>query len=649
MKILSVIPLKKGIPKGDLTYFTSLPIPVGHIVSVPIRSKNTLALVLSSQELETAKSGVKNLKFNLKKVARDLGPSVFLSEFLSAAKDTSNYFALPPHSAITSLIPNIFIEEYDKLAKIKREDTKSSSNIGSNLRAEKLLFQYPLLDRISIHKTLVRESFARGKSIFIVLPTERDVDKFAALLSRGIEQFTFTFSSGATAKKNLKNYEKLAASGHPALILGTPPYISMPKEGIGTIIMEHESSSAYRTMNGPHIDLRIFVEIYASKIGAKFILADNLLRFETIARKDEDHLHSLYPLSFRIDFPGIVEIEERGRKDNNTRDLKSGFKIFAKNSLEIINSALERKKNIFIFSLRKGLATQTVCRDCNETISCKDCSAPMVLYTQARSKKRMFVCNRCEKNWGADITCPRCGSWNLMPLGIGTDTVYEEIKKNFPKTKIFQLDKESAKTASGAKKIAREFEKEAGAILIGTEMAFFYLDKKVQLSIIASFDSLWSIPNYKMSEKILQLAIRIAEITAEKIIIETKNSQNSVIRAIASGNLLPFIREELEDRRSLGYPPYKRFIKITYMGDKEETKKARQFLKETFSDYSPEIFSGFIAKHKDKYITNALIKMEPRKWSLLDLSGGSVDPALFSKLSSLPVFFEVQVDPEDLL
>ena len=180
-------------------------------------------------------------------------------------------------------------------------------------------------------------------------------------------------------------------------------------------------------------------------------------------------------------------------------------------------------------------------------------------------------------------------------------------------------------------------------------MAFFYLDKKVQLSIIASFDSLWSIPNYKMSEKILQLAIRIAEITAEKIIIETKNSQNSVIRAIASGNLLPFIREELEDRRSLGYPPYKRFIKITYMGDKEETKKARQFLKETFSDYSPEIFSGFIAKHKDKYITNALIKMEPRKWSLLDLSGGSVDPALFSKLSSLPVFFEVQVDPEDLL
>ncbi|MDP9248892.1 MAG: hypothetical protein M3M85_00030 [bacterium] len=649
MKILSVIPLKKGAPYGDLTYFTSLPIPAGHIVSVPIRNKNTLALVLSSQELETAKSGVKKLKFNLKKVARDLGPSVFLKEFLSAAADVSSYFALPPHSAITSLIPNIFIEEYEKLARVKQADIKPVPNIDSNLRAEKLLFQYPVLERISIYKTLVRESFARGKSIFIVLPTERDVGKFAALLSRGIEQFTFTFSSGTTAKKNLKNYEKLAASDHPALILGTPPYLSMPKPGIGTIIVEHESSSSYRTMSRPYIDLRVFAEIYASKIDAKFILADDLLRFETIARKDEDHLHPLYPLSFRIDFPGVVDIEERGKKEKYATDTKGGFKIFAKNTLEIINSALDSKKNIFIFSLRKGLATQTICRDCDETVSCTDCSSPMVLYLAAQGKKRMFVCNRCEKNWGADIACPRCGSWNLMPLGIGTDTVYEEIKKNFPTAKLFRLDKESAKTASGAKKIAQEFEQETGAILIGTEMAFFYLENKIPLSIIASFDSLWSIPNYKMSEKILQLAVRIAEITTEKIIIETKNSEDPAIRAIASGNLLPFIREELEDRRRLGYPPYKRFIKITYTGDREETKRGRQFLEETLSDYSPVIFSGFIAKHKDKYITNALVKMEPRKWSLFDLSTGSIDKGLSSKLAALPAFFETQVDPEDLL
>ncbi|KKU75594.1 MAG: Primosomal protein N' (Replication factor Y) [Candidatus Nomurabacteria bacterium GW2011_GWB1_47_6] len=649
MKILSVIPLKKGIPKGALTYFTSLPVPAGHIVSVPIRNKSTLALVLSSQELEEAKGGVKKLKFNLKKITGDRGPSLFPSEFLDAVSDVSRYFALPPHSAITSLIPNIFIEEYSHLAKIKQEEINSPQNTGNNLRAEKLLFQYPLPDRISIHKTLVRESFARGKSIFIILPTEGDVNKFASLLSRGIEQFTFTFSSGASPKKNLKRYEELAASSHPVLILGTPPFLSMPKCGIGTVILEHESSSAYRTVSRPYLDLRVFAEIYASKIGAKFILADDLLRFETIARKDEDHLHPLYPLSFRIDFPGIIEIKERTKKDPK-KDPRGGFQVFSEDSLQIIGRALRSEKNVVIFSLRKGLATQTVCRDCGETLQCENCFSPLVLYMGGDGKKRMFVCNRCEKDWGADITCRGCGSWNLMPLGIGTDAVYEEIKKNFPKVKIFQLDKESAKSASGAKKIAREFEEETGAILVCTEMAFFYLEKQVSLSVIASFDSLWSIPNYKMSEKILQLAIRIAEITAEKIIIETKNPNDPAIRAIASGSLLEYFREELEDRKKLGYPPYKRFIKITYQGDKEETRRARQFLEETFSDYSPEIFSGFISKNKGKYVTNALVKLEPRKWSLFDISAGSsIDETLLSKISALPSFFEVQVDPEDLL
>ena len=50
-----------------------------------------------------------------------------------------------------------------------------------------------------------------------------------------------------------------------------------------------------------------------------------------------------------------------------------------------------------------------------------------------------------------------CGSWNLMPLGIGTDTVFEEIKSKFSlgraqKIKIFKLDRESVKTNKEAEK-----------------------------------------------------------------------------------------------------------------------------------------------------------------------------------------------------
>ena len=262
----------------------------------------------------------------------------------------------------------------------------------------------------------------------------------------------------------------------------------------------------------------------------------------------------------------------------------------------------------------------------------------------------MFVCNRCKLETETEVKCKNCGSWNLMPLGIGTDTVYEEAKRKFPNIKVFKLDKESAKTAKEAIKIIKEFNKNSGSILIGTEMALFYLREKLPLTVIASFDSLFSIPNYKINEKVIQILTSIISKTENKIIIQTKNTEDPSIIAFKTENLLSFIHEELKDRENIGYPPYKTFIKITYLGEKEETTKARHAVTEVFKDYNPIIFSGFIAKQKGKYRTNALIKLNRNNWSVSELSNNSViEQNLFEKLSSLPPFFSININPDDLL
>ena len=292
----------------------------------------------------------------------------------------------------------------------------------------------------------------------------------------------------------------------------------------------------------------------------------------------------------------------------------------------------------------------TICKDCQETVSCEKCGALLVLYLSHQGEKRMFVCNRCTVNIEGDIACAVCGSWNLLPLGIGTDTVFEEVKKLFPKTKIFQLDKGSARDSRSARKIIKEFEENSGSILIGTEMTFFYLKDKVPLSVIASFDSLWSIPSFKMGEKIIQLLISIISRTKDNLIIQTKNLNNRAILAIKRDDLISFVREELRDRLNLGYPPYVRFIKITHLGEKEEVAGVKQLLQEIFAQYNPDIFSGFVSKLKNKYVTNALIKIETKKWSTPELLSSSfIDEDLLSKITSLPREFEVSVDPEDLL
>ena len=642
---MTVVPLKKGVWKEDLTYFTAQNIANGSIVSIPLRNKKVLGLVIDVEDASHAKSNIKDMSFNLKKIIEVKEHSLFSKEYIDSTILTSKYFVSNKNNGITSLIPAVFRENYDKLAELSNE-TKQNTTSPKNLKSEKSLFQAPTEDRFSVYKTLIRGAFAQKRSVFIVLPTEHDIKIFAESLSRGIEQFTFCMHSGISAKKSLAIYEKIITSKHSVLIIGTAPFLSIPRNDIETIILEHESSSAYKMIAKPYFDLRVFVEIYASKINAKFIMADQMLRFETIGRKDTDNLNPLHPLSFRTNFYGDIKI--LGKEPARANGEK--FKVLTDESVEEIQNAITKKQNVFIFALRKGLATMTVCRDCGDTLSCEKCGAPLVLYMSHQGKKRMFVCNRCLEDKDGDLACKSCGSWNLMPLGIGVDTVYEEIEKLFPKTKIFKLDKESAKTNSGAEKIIKEFQENPGSILIGTEMALFYIKEKVSLSIIASFDSLWSIPNFKMGEKIIQIILSVINNTNKKLIIKTKNENDPALAAILSENLLSFVREELEDRKKLEYPPFKRFIKITHLGDKEQTTRTRKMLEEVLAEYHPEIFSGFVARLKGKYMTNALIKIDPKKWSVPEICTGSkIDENLLAKLLSLPPVFEIFVDQEDLL
>ncbi|MDQ3244916.1 MAG: hypothetical protein M3P22_01015 [bacterium] len=648
MNIVTVIPLQKSVWKEELTYFSAKDIPNGNIVSISIRNKKCLALVVDSSPVNSMKSNIKGMDFNLKKINEIKEHSIWNNDFLNSVFSTARYFATNKSTAISALIPNIFKEEYDKISKFKNIKSNTNGSEFKNIKSEKLLFQMNIEDRISIYKTMIRSHFAEKKSVFVVLPTEIDIDKFHQYLSKGIENFCFKMHSSMKKSEILKNYEQIVTSEHPIIIFATPTFLCMPRYDINTIIIENEHSNAYRMMMKPHFDMRTYAEIYASNIGAKLILSDNLLRYETLARKETENMGEVYPLSFRINFEGKIQIigpdliEKKGAK----------FKILKDETIIEIKDIINQKKNVFIFSLRKGLATQTICKDCNDILLCTDCNAPVVLYNSKNETKRMFVCNRCKKEIDSNTTCRLCGSWNLLPLGIGVDTVYEELSNLLQKEniKILRLDKDIAKNKKDAEKIIIDFENEKGAILIGTEIALFYLQNKVPLSVIASFDSLWSIPNYKMGERIIEIMLSVIEKTKDKFIVQTKNDKDSVVLGFSSNNLVSFVREELEDRKNLEYPPYKRFIKISYTGDKKDISNIKKILEEKFKNYNPEIFSGFITKSKEKYNINMLITTNIRDWSLPEIiPNGTIDQNLFELISSLPPFLNIYVDPENLL
>ncbi len=646
MYIVTVIPIKKGIHGEYLSYFYSESLDPGTMVIVSIRSKEESAIVIDSEEAVNLKSDIKNREYQLKKIIKVKGDTPFSKNFFIACQIAKKYFVTNTGVVIKSLLPSLFLEKIDKLNKISIPEDIDCPNIH-----EKFIFQANEQDRLAFYRTLIREAFAKKESLFICVPTKYDINLFYKELSKGIESFTFLFHLELGPKKIIENYNSAILKDHPILIIGTGVFLSIPRNDVKTIIVEKESSESYKQLTRPYIDIRSFAEILSMVNKIKLIFGDTLLRPETLHRYDQGELCEISSPSYRLFQTDNLEVVDMVNKDGE----KNKFQIISKEVCNLIEETIKKEESLFLFTLRKGLAPMTVCNDCKKILLCPSCSTPIVLYGPKQNKDnkddrtRIFMCNKCGRKERTEISCPLCNSWNLVPLGVGIDKVALEIKSMFPNVKIFQIDKENVRSAKEAKTIIADFYKTPKSILLGTEMALSFIEDKIYSSAIISLDGLFSIPNFNMGQKIIHLFEKLINITNNKIIVQTRIPDNKILQSIMSGNVLPFLREDINDRKIFGYPPFKRLIKITFDGSSSETEKTRDFLEKNLAEYDPQIFSAFVSKVKGNYITNTVLKVDLEKWPLVEKGQKNIDDNLYRKLYNLPPSFSVNVDPEDLL
>ena len=657
MYIVTVIPIQKGFQKENLTYFSPTEIELGSIVTVPLRSKTIDGIVINIENARDQKYDLKKADFQLKKVVGVKGPSPFSQIFFNACEKMKDYTVSNTGTIIKALLPATFLENLKDL----RQNKKIEEEIGEdkkdeeikNIKQEKLIFQALTTDRLSCYRTLIREAFAKKESIFICVPTRYDIEQLKIELTKGISQYVFSFHGDLSKKVLINTYNSCLNEPHPILIIGTGMFLSIYRSDIKTIIIEHESSDAYKQYARPFIDIRSFAEILSSIEKVKLIFGDTLLRPDTLERHDKGELGEIASPLFRLpqaERQLVVDMKEQvDEKGSKT------FTVLSDTTKKMISYAIDHNESVLLFTVRKGLAGVTVCHDCGHTLLCPTCSTPIVLYgsKQRNATKivnsRIFMCNKCGRKETTEVKCPECSSWNLTPLGIGTDRVYEEVKKLYPNTKIIQMDKETISTDKEAHEKIAEFYKNPGSILIGTEMVFSYINTEVIHSAIISLDGLLSIPSFNITQKILHIIEKLHEITKRNLIIQTRNPENPILEHILNGNVLPLYREDLKERKQFGYPPFKRLIKITFAGTASETEKARSFIDKYLGGYEPQIFSAFIGKVKGQYITNTVIKIDPNLWPLPIDDKKMTSTHLSENLYRLSPTFSINVDPEDLL
>jgi primosomal protein N' (replication factor Y) len=212
--------------------------------------------------------------------------------------------------------------------------------------------------------------------------------------------------------------------------------------------------------------------------------------------------------------------------------------------------------------------------------------------------------------------------------------------EKFPKQKIFKLDSDNSPTHKKALQIIDKFYNSPQGILIGTEMALLYLTEKVENSAVVSMDSFFSIPDYRINERVLNILLKIRSVTDRNFIIQTRDPAQKVFDYASKGNLIDFYKDEIYMREKLGFPPFTVLVKIIIAGNKNEVLESVERLQKDLNPLEINIFPAFIPGAKGKYAVNGIIKIPKRDWP---------NEKVLNILKSLPPNFSVNIDPENLL
>lgn len=647
MFIIDCLPFSKGLNKESLSYFGPKYLEPGSLLKVNLRGKNISALVLESRDATEAKSEIKSANFQLKKISDFTAKPFLQKEFLEAVKETAEYFVASSGSVLSQLIPAFILENPSMLSVIPKAASESTGSQKMPFDSEKktkkevAILQSPDEERYTYYRSLIREEFAKKKSVFLCLPKNEDIKQAKEKLERGIESFVYTFHSEMSTKELKKEWKRACLATHPILIIGTSRWLFLPRNDLGAIITDKENENGWKTLSRPFLDLRFFAETLANKKNIRAIIGDSFLRTETLHRYKQGEISEFESVKWRLSTEikiVLVDLRESSKKEKE-------FKTLSPELVRLINETISKSSNIFIFAARKGLSSVTVCRDCGEQVRCGNCLAPMILYKihsdrNVEATSGVFKCHQCGETRDAAEVCQNCGSWKLAAFGAGIDRVAEEIRKNFININLFEIHKDVTDTGAKALSVAKSFYENRGSILLGTEMAFSYLYKKVSSTAIASFDSLFSVPDFRIREKIFKLILQTKDVAKEKFLIQTRNPSDPTVEFAINGNLVEFYKREIEDRKILGYPPFGIFVKITVRGARIFVERETKNLKNIFKDYTPTIFSSTHEKKGEQFAINIVVKLPKEKW---------VDQNLFSLLKSLPPHFEIKIDPDNLL
>jgi len=220
-----------------------------------------------------------------------------------------------------------------------------------------------------------------------------------------------------------------------------------------------------------------------------------------------------------------------------------------------IRKALELGMNVALVLNRKPYSTFIICRECGYVHRCKVCGTPL----HYDKENGVLFCPVCGYTEPPISVCPRCGSVSISYLGYGIQKLSRDLKNIFKDTRIEILERGSTGHIVDASLYSK-------TIFLGTEFLFSHLILKgVGFIAFVSADTFLNGSNVNTSIEAMKFFRQAAfEVYPEDVFLQTYSADNPIFSFFKNDSESGFLKEELNYRRILGYPPYQNLVELYF-------------------------------------------------------------------------------------
>ncbi len=522
----------------SLTYFTREQLRAGALVKIRLQSKPGYGIVESVISLRDKKLSLKQGSFAVKKLDEIISQDPpFHPALLSIARELSKYYLEPEGNILRLFLPQIFLESPlpQKYLHIKNPFQHTNQNIIAG----------SLEYRTDFYKQLLREAYAKQKSIVLFVPTASLAIYYYGLLKNNLKNIILIHGS-LSKKEFVLVREHMKQKVKPYTLIGTPLMLGLLEGHEDIIIIDDAESRHYQRPDAPHINTKKAIKLFAHEIQSS--LTEGKYFPSLIDLASDTQITPLGRSKKRRDHILIDMAEEL---DSSSFPLLSGT---------LAARLLASGSRTLLYVSRKGFFSFVVCYDCGHFMACPQCQRPLILHDETR---RVYVCHACKSQVSSDIRCQKCGSWNLRGYGVGTERIAREIKKLLPGRPYWIFDEENIKNETRRKKVKGAFAASADGMLIGTEMILEEPELAGDFVAVVHLDNLFSLPDFRIHERILTILLKLEEKTKNPMLLQTRFPQHPLFQHFITGRIRQFLDDELAERKTENLPPFSLFVKVS--------------------------------------------------------------------------------------